>query len=176
MMYMLKIRFGKSFGSRAGGCWRLLFVSALMPWLSSYNVTSLPQSARRSETDHQDIETIESHMRDISQRQNQSANMNHDASNERGTVISRLSCRRNANEEILCDDSVLTERSKSQRNIISAQSREAMKRARLPSEDSFNQDLSKGSWSSPNYQPEKPILHKEYVEVSTISSDKSDLL
>ena len=48
MMYMLKLRFKAQFGSRAGGCWRLLFTSALMPWLVNYKVDRLPKGALRS--------------------------------------------------------------------------------------------------------------------------------
>lgn len=47
-MYMLKILNGKEFGNRAGGCWRLIFVSALMPWLSSYQVNMLPEGVTRT--------------------------------------------------------------------------------------------------------------------------------
>jgi hypothetical protein len=182
MMYMLKIRFGKSFGSQAGSCWRLLFVSALMPWLSSYNVASLPESARRKSSftrnarDTEDIETIGIHMRDMSQRQSQAGSIDRDELDEKGTVMSLFSCRRIANEDFVCDDSILTQRSKSQRNIISAQSREAMKRARLPSEESFSQDLSIGSWKSSSYQPEKSMHQKNDVEVSTIASENSTLI
>ena len=47
-MYILKIRNGKEFGSRAGGCWRLIFVSALMPWLIGYRVSALPEGITRT--------------------------------------------------------------------------------------------------------------------------------
>lgn len=56
-MYMLKIRNGKEFGSRAGGCWRLIFVSALMPWLIGYRVSALPEGITRTPSES----TPESH-------------------------------------------------------------------------------------------------------------------
>ena len=48
IMYMLKIRNGKEFGNRAGGCWRLIFVAALMPWIKSYKVGVLPEGIVRT--------------------------------------------------------------------------------------------------------------------------------
>jgi len=50
VMYMLKLRFKKQFGNRAGGCWRLLFVSALMPWIVRYRVDRLPDGISRAIT------------------------------------------------------------------------------------------------------------------------------
>jgi len=41
-MYMLKLRYGERFGTRAGSCWRLIFVSALMPWMSKYRIMTRP--------------------------------------------------------------------------------------------------------------------------------------
>jgi hypothetical protein len=38
VMYMLKLKYGKAFATRAGSCWRLLFVMAFMPWLRRYRV------------------------------------------------------------------------------------------------------------------------------------------
>ena len=38
IMYMMKLRHGRNFGNRAGSTWRLLFVTALMPWLRKYRI------------------------------------------------------------------------------------------------------------------------------------------
>lgn len=37
-MYLMKLRYRDNFGSRAGSIWRLLFVSALMPWLKKKRI------------------------------------------------------------------------------------------------------------------------------------------
>jgi len=42
-MYLMKLRHGPNFGSRAGSCWRLLFVYALMPWLRKYRALTRPE-------------------------------------------------------------------------------------------------------------------------------------
>lgn len=42
-MYLVKIRHGPHFGTRAGSCWRLLFVYALMPWLRKYRALTRPE-------------------------------------------------------------------------------------------------------------------------------------
>mmetsp|Transcript_2208 Transcript_2208/g.3214 ORF Transcript_2208/g.3214 Transcript_2208/m.3214 type:complete len:701 (+) Transcript_2208:187-2289(+) len=39
-VYLMKLRYGKAFGTNAGSCWRLLFVYALMPWLQQYRIFS----------------------------------------------------------------------------------------------------------------------------------------
>ena len=38
VLYMMKLRYGDKFGSRAGSAWRLIFVMALMPWLRRYRL------------------------------------------------------------------------------------------------------------------------------------------
>lgn len=38
VMYLMKLRHRENFGSRAGSIWRLLFVSALMPWLKKKRI------------------------------------------------------------------------------------------------------------------------------------------
>lgn len=37
-IYILKLRHGGDFGSRAGGAWRLIFVMAMMPWLRRFRL------------------------------------------------------------------------------------------------------------------------------------------
>jgi hypothetical protein len=37
-MYLMKLRYRESFGSKAGATWRLLFVYALMPWMHRYRI------------------------------------------------------------------------------------------------------------------------------------------
>ena len=37
-MYLMKLRYSNHFGQRAGMCWRLIFVHALMPWLHRYRI------------------------------------------------------------------------------------------------------------------------------------------
>jgi len=39
-MYLYKLRYGSKFATRAGSAWRLLFVTALMPWLQKYRIAS----------------------------------------------------------------------------------------------------------------------------------------
>lgn len=43
LLYMIKLRNGDSFATRAGSCWRLLFTQALMPWLRKYRVRSVTE-------------------------------------------------------------------------------------------------------------------------------------
>ncbi|CAB9525693.1 expressed unknown protein [Seminavis robusta] len=39
LLYLLKLHGGKSFGTRAGAYWRLLFTLALLPWMRKYRVS-----------------------------------------------------------------------------------------------------------------------------------------
>lgn len=38
-IYLLKLNLGDSFATRAGSCWRLIYVLTLMPWLAKYRAT-----------------------------------------------------------------------------------------------------------------------------------------
>jgi chaperonin cofactor prefoldin len=38
VFYLYKLRYGQHFGRRAGTTWRLIFVSALFPWLNKYRI------------------------------------------------------------------------------------------------------------------------------------------
>lgn len=38
VFYLYKLRYGRHFGKRAGTTWRLIFVSALFPWLNKYRI------------------------------------------------------------------------------------------------------------------------------------------
>lgn len=42
VIYILKLRHGDAFGSRAGAAWRLIFTMALMPWLRRYRLDDGP--------------------------------------------------------------------------------------------------------------------------------------
>jgi hypothetical protein len=37
-MYLMKLRYRESFGSKAGAAWRLLFVYSLLPWMHKYRI------------------------------------------------------------------------------------------------------------------------------------------
>ena len=47
--YLMKLRYASHFGKRAGTCWRLLFVYALMPWLHKYRVLARPEQLTSSD-------------------------------------------------------------------------------------------------------------------------------
>lgn len=38
VIYLMKLRYTKHFGKRAGTCWRMIFVYALFPWLHKYRI------------------------------------------------------------------------------------------------------------------------------------------
>ena len=44
-MYLMKLRYEGYFGQRAGACWRLIFMHALMPWLDKYRILARPEEA-----------------------------------------------------------------------------------------------------------------------------------
>lgn len=37
-MYLMKLRYARHFGSRAGSAWRLIFIYALLPWMHQYRI------------------------------------------------------------------------------------------------------------------------------------------
>ena len=37
-IYLMKLRYSRDFGSRAGSAWRLMFIYALMPWMHQYRI------------------------------------------------------------------------------------------------------------------------------------------
>lgn len=37
-IYLMKLRYAKDFGSRAGSAWRLIFIYALLPWMHQYRI------------------------------------------------------------------------------------------------------------------------------------------
>jgi hypothetical protein len=37
-MYLMKLRYAKHFGNRAGSAWRLVFLYALLPWMHQYRI------------------------------------------------------------------------------------------------------------------------------------------
>jgi hypothetical protein len=42
VIYMMKLRHGAQFGNRAGSCWRLIFVHAMLPWLQTFRIMARP--------------------------------------------------------------------------------------------------------------------------------------
>jgi hypothetical protein len=48
-LYMMQLRYGSEFATRACSTWRLLFVSALMPWLHRFREVSRPTDVCRPE-------------------------------------------------------------------------------------------------------------------------------
>jgi hypothetical protein len=63
VIYMMKLRYRHHFGNRAGSCWRLIFVYALMPWLHRYRVLAHPEQSdqrrlSRVEAEHPDLQFV----------------------------------------------------------------------------------------------------------------------
>lgn len=48
LLYLLKLRLGRKFGTRSGGAWRILFVLAVMPWLKRYRKASMLKQSQSS--------------------------------------------------------------------------------------------------------------------------------
>lgn len=53
-IYLMKLRYKDQFGNRAGSCWRLIFVYALMPWMHKYRVLEEEEGAEISDGDDGD--------------------------------------------------------------------------------------------------------------------------
>eukprot|EP00568_Trieres_chinensis_P014101 CAMPEP_0183326472 /NCGR_PEP_ID=MMETSP0160_2-20130417/82261_1 /TAXON_ID=2839 ORGANISM="Odontella Sinensis, Strain Grunow 1884" /NCGR_SAMPLE_ID=MMETSP0160_2 /ASSEMBLY_ACC=CAM_ASM_000250 /LENGTH=611 /DNA_ID=CAMNT_0025494465 /DNA_START=70 /DNA_END=1905 /DNA_ORIENTATION=- len=70
-MYMMKLRYQENFGRRSGSCWRLLFVYALMPWLSKYRILAR-KDGHRDDNDitHDPLEDTQSSLGFVSLRKN----------------------------------------------------------------------------------------------------------
>jgi len=49
-MYLMKLRHGANFGSAAGSTWRLIFLYALMPWLSKFRIKNIADAPIASPT------------------------------------------------------------------------------------------------------------------------------
>lgn len=61
VMYLMKLQYGKNFATRAGSTWRLLFVTALMPWVMKYRVMTRTNSVGADDgvmDDEKDITAI----------------------------------------------------------------------------------------------------------------------
>jgi hypothetical protein len=63
VMYLMKLRYQHHFCNRAGSCWRLIFVYALMPWLHRYRVLAHPEQSERRrfsriEAEHPDLQFV----------------------------------------------------------------------------------------------------------------------
>ena len=55
-MYLNKLKHGSEFISNAGSSWRLLFVYALFPWMSTYRIPSEePKEEQNSNYDNQEF-------------------------------------------------------------------------------------------------------------------------
>jgi hypothetical protein len=57
LIYLMKLHHGKSFGTRAGAYWRMLFTLALFPWLAEYRIR--PDAAKASKGGDSDDEDDE---------------------------------------------------------------------------------------------------------------------
>jgi hypothetical protein len=74
VIYMMKLRYRHHFGNRAGSCWRLIFVYALMPWLHRYRVLARPEEKKseqrrfsRIEAEHPELQFVSLRDMNVSQ-------------------------------------------------------------------------------------------------------------
>ena len=66
---MMKLRYRHHFCNRAGSCWRLIFVYALMPWLHRYRVSAHPEQSEnfaRIEAEHPGLQFVSLRNLDVS--------------------------------------------------------------------------------------------------------------
>ncbi|CAB9504800.1 expressed unknown protein [Seminavis robusta] len=56
VIYLMKLRYANHFGKRAGTCWRLIFVYALMPWLQKYRILAREEDASATAENIEDLE------------------------------------------------------------------------------------------------------------------------
>jgi hypothetical protein len=60
-IYLMKLRYSKYFGSRAGSAWRLMFIYALLPWMHQYRISerqSTIDATDGEEEDNDDVSVI----------------------------------------------------------------------------------------------------------------------
>lgn len=63
-MYLMKLHFGKRFGTNGGSCWRLIFIYALFPWLHKYRVFSDDGGGEANDDDRLDCDEVRSSIAD----------------------------------------------------------------------------------------------------------------
>ena len=59
VIYLMKLRYKKHFGKRAGTCWRMIFIYALMPWLHGYRILARDDDLPDTTTGKGDDDNVE---------------------------------------------------------------------------------------------------------------------